>query len=224
MKIVCTSDLHGNLIDIEGGDLLLLGGDITPRFDADKEDLAPIQLQWMDKTLRPWLDKLDFKYVVATSGNHDMCLQSNLQQVTDMNLHWHLLMDQEITIDGFKIYGSPWTKWFYDWAFNLYEEDLEKKWSLIPNDTDILLLHQPPKGYGDLANVIVAGKTVRGIFEHAGSPSLTKRIEEIKPKLVVFGHLHLGYGLYQTDSTTFVNAAAVDQFYNPKNKPVVIEL
>lgn len=223
MKIACVSDLHGNLIDVGSGDLLLLGGDITPTFPFAKEDLVPYQLQWMDKILRPWLENLDFKWVVHCFGNHDLCMESKLKQVLDMNLRWNILMDQEITVEGFKIYGSPWNLRFFDWAFNLDENELAEKWKLIPKDADILLLHQPPKGYGDIANSVVGGKMLKGVFEHAGSESLTSRIRDIRPKLVVYGHLHMGYGSYVLDNTILINAAIVDEHYNPTNKPIEID-
>jgi len=36
---------------------------------------------------------------------------------------------------------------FCDWAFNLERgEPLQKKWDLIPEDTDILITHGPPIG------------------------------------------------------------------------------
>ena len=32
------------------------------------------------------------------------------------------LNDSSVELFGYKIFGSPWTPWFYDWAFNLSEE------------------------------------------------------------------------------------------------------
>ena len=63
--------------------------------------------------------------------------------------HIHYLQDSSVTIGGLKIWGSPWTLFFFDWAFNLYEDQLREKWEEIPEDTDIIVTHGPPLGYGN---------------------------------------------------------------------------
>ena len=74
---------------------------------------------------------------------------------------------------GYKIYGSPWSLRFYDWAFNVDPgEPALKIWKQIPSDTEILLTHGPPYGYGDLLD---------GIFnpnkgQHCGDKDLLKEI------------------------------------------------
>lgn len=105
---------------------------------------------------------------------------------------------------------------FHDWAFNLDEHELAKKWADIPDDTDILILHGPPHGIGDLA------RDERGMPVHVGSPSLAKRIEEIRTRLVVFGHIHAGYGVYKSGRTTYVNASHCDERYRPVNAPILL--
>ena len=130
-------------------------------------------------------------------------------------MNWTYLQDNRITWKGFNFWGSPWQPRFWDWAFNADEPFLKHKWSLIPDDTDILILHGPPHGYGDFSPY---GE------EHTGSPSLTKRIVEINPKLVVAGHIHSAYGIYRLGDTIIVNASHVDEQYVPKNDPIIIEL
>jgi len=57
------------------------------------------------------------------------------------------LEDSSVTIEGYKIHGSPWTPEFCGWAFMLEnEKDMLKKWKMIPDDTDILITHGPPYG------------------------------------------------------------------------------
>jgi Icc-related predicted phosphoesterase len=54
---------------------------------------------------------------------------------------------------------------------------------------------------------------------------LLKRIEEIKPKLVVCGHVHEGYGAYKLPcGTTIVNASVLDEKYRLVNAPIVVEI
>lgn len=60
------------------------------------------------------------------------------------------LEDSGCEVLGYKIWGSPWSPTFFNWAFNLdIGEPLASKWELIPNDTEILITHGPPIGHGD---------------------------------------------------------------------------
>ena len=52
---------------------------------------------------------------------------------------------------GLKVYGSPYTLVYSDGAFPVCKgKDSVHMWSKIPNDTDILITHGPPKGILDL--------------------------------------------------------------------------
>ena len=104
---------------------------------------------------------------------------------------------------------------FYDWAFNLPRgKALAKVWAKIPDDTDVLITHGPPYGILD--------KTERG--EHCGCQDLLERIKVIQLKLHIFGHIHEGYGMFQDESTTFVNGSVCDADYNPRNAAQVYEI
>jgi Icc-related predicted phosphoesterase len=205
LRIVCASDLHGTLPKLPDGDLLLLGGDYCPKRRRD-------QHWWFRGEFKPWLEEHDKRFtIVGVAGNHDWYF---VDKPNYYNLPWTYLQDAWTEFRGLKIYGAPWQLRFFDWAFNLDEPELEKKWALIPDDADVLLLHGPPLGVGD--------EGVRG--HPLGSPSLRARIEEIKPKLVVFGHIHEGYGQYQIGETLCVNASHMDERYRPVNPIQVIEL
>jgi Icc-related predicted phosphoesterase len=103
---------------------------------------------------------------------------------------------------------------FFDWAFNRDRgAAIDKHWQLIPKNTDILITHGPPFG--------VLDKTLRG--EAVGCEMLLKKVNKIKPKLHVFGHIHEGYGMIDKKNTTFVNASVLDIRYNLRNEPVIIE-
>jgi Icc-related predicted phosphoesterase len=208
MKICCASDLHGHLPKVPECDLLLLGGDYCP---ANKT----MQYFWFAKTFAPWLKEISDRVpVIGVSGNHDWMFEDFGPEDWPI-LRWTYLQDSGTEFQGLKIWGTPWQPRFYDWAFNMDEPDLEKRWALIPDDTDILLLHGPPYGYGDFSP--------HG-HEHTGSPSLLKKIEEIKPKLVVAGHIHAGYGRYNIGETVFINAAHVNEQYKPVNALQIVEL
>jgi Icc-related predicted phosphoesterase len=119
-----------------------------------------------------------------------------------------------------KFYGSPWQPWFYDWAFNLPRlgTELQEKWNMIPEDTDVLITHGPPNGYGDLVN------NWRQPNTHVGCECLINRIGEINPLVNVFGHIHEGYGVEYGKDTLFVNASICTAGYEPTNKPIIIDL
>lgn len=210
MKICCISDMHGYLPDIPDCDLLLIAGDIVPITHHE----PAMSEHWMKTKLKKWLSSLSERMkVVAVCGNHDFIFQDCPRLVPALD--WTYLQDSGTEFEGLNIWGSPWQPYFYDWAFNLYEPDLMEKWALIPENTDILLLHGPPHGYGDWS---VYDKV------HTGSPSLLQKIEEIKPKLVVYGHIHSGYGVYNIGDTVLVNASHVTEKYKPENSPIVVEI
>lgn len=205
-KIVMTSDLHGNLPEIPECDLLLLAGDYAP-YTGEKA--------WSETHFKQWLNEVPAAQIVGVAGNHDFFLEDP-ESDPNSNFNWHYLLDSSVDLFGLRIYGMPWQRRFYDWAFNLDEEDLAAKADAIEN-CDIYLGHGPPHGIGDF---------VPKDQQRAGCPELTKKLKEINPQLAVFGHIHEGAGVYQTEDceTTFCNVSYVDSKYRPKNKPLVIEL
>jgi|694.fasta_scaffold22898_6 Icc-related predicted phosphoesterase len=206
MKIVCVSDLHGFLPQIPDCDLLLLGGDYCP--------VVKGQNFWFAQVFAPWIEmQSKTKKIIGVAGNHDLLFEKKPELVPQME--WTYLQDSGYEWNGLKFWGSPWQPRFFDWAFNADEDELQQKWSLIPDDTDVLLLHGPPHGFGDFST--------HG-FEHTGSPSLLKRIEEIQPKLVIAGHIHTGYGVYEIGKTKFLSCAYVNDMYKPVNLPHVVEI
>ena len=118
------------------------------------------------------------------------------------------------------MWGSPWTPWFFDWAFNAPRADsagfLPTLYAKVPEDTAVLLVHGPPRGYGD--------QTMGG--EHVGSAAQLELIERVAPQACVFGHIHEGRGAWELGSThpttQLVNAAAVDERYELRAQPVVM--
>ena len=207
MKFACLSDTHGKLPEIPECDAVLMAGDICAHGEY------PQQLRWMNTTLRSWLVKVN-KPVFACAGNHDWPMYEAPNDVLRLRLPWKYLQDDWVMHEGFKIYGTPWQKKFYDWAFNMEEHQLAGKWNMIPDDTDILVCHSPPKFYGDLNQ--------QG--EHCGSESLTWRIQQIKPKLVVFGHIHCARGEWRNAHTIMANVAVLNESYQLVHEPWIVEL
>jgi Icc-related predicted phosphoesterase len=212
MKLLAISDLHGFLPDVPPCDLLLIAGDITPVRDHS----IAHQAEWLDTTFRFWLESVPARKIVGVAGNHDFIFQEAPHRVP-RDLRWTYLQDSGTEWEGLRFWGTPWQPWFYDWAFNLYEPDLVAKWALIPAETDILVLHAPPYGYGD-------GVPERGGVRRTGSPSLLKRIEEIAPRVVVFGHIHEGRGEWRLGKTVLANVTVVDERYDHVYPPWEHEL
>jgi len=116
-----------------------------------------------------------------------------------------------------KVWGTPWQPEFYNWAFNLPRQgwELEVHWNQIPEDTEILITHGPPWGHLD---TVKSNPT-----NNIGCELLRKRVDTIKPKIHVFGHIHTGYG-YKFDGTThFFNASVLDEQYLYTQKPMTVD-
>jgi predicted phosphodiesterase len=217
--------------ELPKGDVLIHAGDISNK--GGEIDVTNF-IHWFQN-----IEGFDTKIFI--SGNHDFCFEKVNEPHHKGDYDWlhHLtssenlsqsdvtyLQDDFIMIESpefsrpIKFYGTPWQPWFYDWAFNLPRlgEELKSKWAFIPEDTDVLITHGPPNGYGDLVN------NWRQPNTNVGCELLLNRIIDIKPVLNIFGHIHEGYGVYTNENTTFVNASICTASYVPKNKPIVIEL
>ena len=222
MIIDCISDLHGYHPELEGGDLLIIAGDLTSTH-SEVEHFA----------IWRYLSNLNYHKVIIIAGNHDSYLKTAEGEVLIRNFSPHLqyLCDEGIIYDGYKIWGSPWTLKFKGinpncTAFTGSEEELKEKWDLIPDDVDILVTHSPPYGIMDEVKDYKTGNIRR-----CGSKTLYEKVYSMKnyPKLWIWGHIHEGYGSYSmtgisNNKLIMVNASHVDECYDPINKPIRVEL
>lgn len=231
MKIDCISDLHGHYPKLEGGDLLIVAGDLTARDTA---------IEYLD--FNGWLceQKYDRKIVIA--GNHDGLIEKGINVEIKEGLSSvvvPILADRAIYLQdfgchyqGMKIWGSPWTKNFKGQnpkckAFGLdTEEELAAKWALIPDDTNILITHSPPYVILDHVEKYCYGNSRDYDILPCGSETLRQHVmQRIKPAIHVFGHIHeWGGKIVDTVTTKFINASHVNEHYQPVNKPVRIIL
>lgn len=216
LRIDCISDLHGDYPKLEGGDLLIVAGDLTAS-DAYSEYIKFLS----------WLHKQKYKHYIFIGGNHDNLLQQK-RLITESLHKTSYLCDSGTELEGVKIWGSPWTPTHPDIkphcaAFTGTEEELEAKFRLIPDDIDILITHGPPYGMLDLM--------VRS-EERGGSEALLRALRRVRPKLHVFGHIHEGYGQYRPNLgfidcpgyPIYVNCSHVNEEYEPVNKAIRVEL
>lgn len=211
MEIVHISDTHGEhrKVEVPNGDILIHSGD----FCAYGHHLAEV------KEFDDWLGTLPHKHKIVIAGNHDHILQ-DWADAKDYITNATYLQDDYAVVEDLFIYGSPWTPQFGHWAFMLPRNELllDFKWDDIPDCTDVLVTHGPPYGYRDKA---VQDSEFGG---RLGCELLRKRVERVRPLLHLFGHIHGGYGIHETDVTTFVNSAIMNEAYRPVNKPTVIKL
>ncbi len=217
LKIVAISDTHGmhQSVKIPPGDVLIHCGDFT-KYGRSSEV----------KEFVKWLGRQPHKHKIFTAGNHDEAAQHQILKCrgfAEKQDNVHFLIDETVTIEGIKFYGSPWTPRFFEWHYMKQRgAPLKEVWDRIPEDTDVLITHGPPYGHGDLAP---AYRTPNP--KVAGCLDLLNRVRIVRPKLHFFGHIHDGYG--QTDSdefklTTFVNASTCNERYEPINPPQVCTL
>ena len=209
-RVVCTADIHEHLPEIPECDLLLIAGDVS---FALKGDLAT-EHAFLEGPFAEWLERVPAAETVLIAGNHDQSIEA---WGVPAGLRCHYLEDAAADLCGLKVWGTPWQPWFFDWAFNLHEPDLAPKWRLIPEGTDVLVLHGPPHCYGD-------GVPEGGGIRRTGSPSLLERIEQVRPRLVVFGHIHEGRGEWRLGEIVLANVSIVNAAYKHVHPVWVYEL
>lgn len=211
MKIVLISDTHCRLhkVEIPPGDILIHAGDLTS--SGGFQEVAG-ELHELAKQHEV------FKHIVLICGNHDWLGEDDpeqMKQLCDDNGLIYL-RDSGVQLEGLNIWGSPWQPEFCNWAFNLRRgAALRNRWAQIPDNTNILVTHGPPKGILD--------ECPDGF--RAGCEDLWNRVNQLNDlKIHVFGHIHHSYGTQKLDNTTFVNASICTERYLPTNDPIVIEL
>jgi len=57
-----------------------------------------------------------------------------------------------------------------------------------------------------------------------GSKVLADTIKRLKPRYVIYGHIHEGYGVTRDLNTTYINASSCNLRYSPVNPPIVFDL
>lgn len=189
MKIAAFSDTHmlHEKVLIPEADLLVFAGDMA--VCRTVQDVAGFN---------SFLQTLPHKYKVVIGGNHDHLLAEAPALGRKLLKDVIYLQDESVLIEGVRIYGSPWQPIFNTNACDAFAlsrgKTIREKWSLIPEDTDILLTHCPPCGIMD----------EDGGVSH-GCSDLLKEVERIAPEFHIFGHIHNHNGIQRVGPTTFVN-------------------
>lgn len=209
MRIVCISDTHNKHrnINLPDGDVLIHAGDFT---NQGKYTEFVVFSNWLLEI------KHKYKKIFLIAGNHDFLMQNNPSIAYELLDKCEYLYDKEFVYDGLKFYGSPWTPWFHDWAFNLNRGSaIAAKWEMIPNDTNVLITHGPAYG------ILDKNKN----DEHCGCKDLYDRLSYLVDLEVhISGHLHEARGTTKQGKVTFVNSSICDLFHNPINPPIVVDI
>ena len=211
VRLVCISDthsLHRRIPEVPDGDILIHAGDCLGAGTlSDVEEL------------NDWLGTLRHQHKIVIAGNHDWVFQEAPELAREALSNATYLEDAGVEIEGFRFWGSPWTPTFLDWAFMLDRgQPLYDRWKLIPDDTNVLITHGPPRGIGDL---VAMGFQCRNV----GCQDLLHRVDQLSSlKAHIFGHIHEGYGEYRRGQTRLINASTCTERYEPTNPPIVLDL
>jgi len=229
LRFVAISDTHGHRPSVPEGDVLLHAGDFS-RLGT----LGEVE------SFCCWFGSLPHRRKILIAGNHDLSLHGATYEQTSARFGSFLtadqaaeasaqarklvasipncdyLMDSGTTVEGIRIWGSPWQPEFFDWAFNLPRgEPCRQKWRLIPSGTHVVITHGPPLGHGDLCQ---SG-------QRAGCLDLLDELQtRVQPLYHVFGHIHEGRGVTTDGTTKYVNASTCTLRYRPDNPAMVFDV
>ena len=228
MRIIAISDTHTKHHEVQlppyhPGDILVHAGDITSR-----GELATVQ------NFAHWLNSLPYEHKIIIAGNHDFCFQDERRHHAEDMLEQfpgvHYLYDESICLNGIEFYGSPWQPWFHNWAFNIQRgEEIARKWSRIPDTTNVLITHGPPAGnLGGLIPHVFHRHTGEDLYwEEVGCLDLFNRMKDLPDlKYQIHGHIHECYGDYAHPeiSGEVINASSLDESYKCVNPPFILPL
>ncbi|KAK2467069.1 hypothetical protein APHAL10511_001327 [Amanita phalloides] len=203
------------IYQVPAGDVLIHAGDLTswgyPRQVGDAVN---------------WLASLDHPMKIIIAGNHDLCLDSNIDASSIESLrtfrafmkseNLYYLENEMIKVNSpagktWHVYGSPSSPRYAEGAFQYTTAaEADGIYQRIPENTEILITHTPPNGILD--------RTKRG--KQAGCERLAERLKNLKScRLHVFGHIHEGAGaMILPDGRVAVNAALA------LGRPIIVDL
>jgi Icc-related predicted phosphoesterase len=229
MKIVAISDTHTQAarLTIPECDVLIHAGDSTYNgtFFEVREFVE-------------WLKIQPAKRKIVIAGNHELSFdptKGRHYNESTRNMLTHsgdpsiiYLENDSVEIDGVKFFGSPWTPWFHNWAFNGWDSrnlptigncpPLKNIYQLMPADTQVVICHSPCYGVVDSSNY---GNS----DERLGSIDLLKQVQRTPSvKLVIGGHIHEARGIMEIEGRVHANVSSLDRDYQTIRPPMVFNI
>jgi Icc-related predicted phosphoesterase len=181
MKTWHISDTHMNhsqLVIPDGVDVVIHSGDATNWKD-------PYRNESELRAFIDWFATLPIPTKIFVPGNHDTSLEKGLvtrDLIESRGIH--LLINEEKTIEGLRVWGSPFTPRYGDWSYMKDRGTINRIWDNIPEGLDILITHGPPYG------VLDATYSQNNKVELVGCSALRKRLVKAPPRFMMFGHVH----------------------------------
>lgn len=222
MKICAISDTHGQhrSLNIEKADILCIAGDISPlNIQGRKAEM----MCWLKQDFLLWCKEQPVDKVFVTFGNHELAVKHMEKEVLELvgnDTKIEFLINSGTEYNGYKIWGSPMSNKFGNWAYMYPEEEQIEIFRTMPDNVDILIVHGPPYNACDICLQHPYGNT-----NHLGNTALSIVIEEKKPKITLCGHLHTGrqheklYGQHDV-----YNVSVLNEQYEIFREPLYLEI
>jgi Icc-related predicted phosphoesterase len=199
MKILAISDthgLHGRLNIPPNLDAIIVAGDMS-----NSQAIYVNYNEMLD--FLAWLDSYEIRHKIIIAGNHDTSIERGGLEL-DKRPGIVYLENSEYDMEGIKVWGSPYTPSFgFGWAYNKDRGKIGKYWDMIPEDTNILVTHGPPKGILDISI------NRDDVVEFCGDKSLLNAVMRVKPTYHIFGHIHNVAGVINAGTKTITDIPTV---------------
>lgn len=222
IRFVCVSDTHNaspanGAFKLPKGDVLIHAGDLT-----NQGTYAEIRktLDWIQaadfgaKIVIAGIYCWTWRWLRTPTavGNHDVTLDRRFYAEHGLKFHNKHPQNSQACIDlfneypsikylnhesveiclsqdkaprvQFKVFGSPYSPVNGLWAFGYTPEEASGLWDQIPFDVDIVVTHTPPRYHCDGSR----------LHRAVGCEALHKKLRQVRPQLVVCGHIHEGRG------------------------------
>ncbi|RLF63346.1 MAG: YfcE family phosphodiesterase [Thermoplasmata archaeon] len=190
MRIIGVADIHNskhkvkiinNVISEYSPDVVVIAGDLTT--------FGP------SENARVIIDEINAEKILVVPGNADPPeVLEHIKASKGINIHKKEVMIKRMKFVGFG--GSPITP--FGCPLEFPEDKIREELSKLNVDRNtIFVTHSPPYG--------VLDRTVLG--NHVGSTSIREYVEERRPFLHIFGHIHEAVGVERIDEMTFVNVS-----------------
>ena len=197
MKILHLSDTHNchhRLRDLPDADVVVHSGDFC-MVGTEQETIDFLN----------WFCDLPYKHKIFICGNHDDCLYG--ANIDGLASNVHYLCDSGVEINGVKFHGVPM------FMGDCVSDRQSKNYSIIPDDTDVLITHSPAYGILDFDDNI-----------HYGSEELLTRLSALNLRAHLFGHIHANHGMTAIGETMFSNGAIMNADYTHLLKPNILDI